>query len=346
MRCARTDLDGHGDSWVVEGNAPFRLSPQSDGPPRRAILLAHGLTDSPYAMRDLAGFFSRQGFHVLAMQLPGHGTRPGDLLTVGWRDWARSHRHLLALLCAEYEEVYACGFSAGATLSLYQALLEPRIRGLFLFAPALRMPAVAWLANPLAHLGRRWPRLAWFDIQPDSDCFKYESLAQRAIAEVWQMRRALEDLERLNERALPLFVVASEQDATLHAPAVLDWFARQTGPKQMLYYSCGRPKVPSGVKRIASRFPQQRIRSFSHTSLIQSPANPHYGAQGAQRVCAHYYHLDPVKYQRCKAGEEDCLGEIFDETQACQVIRRLTYNPLFEEMLDEMRVFIAATIGA
>lgn len=307
--------------------------------------MTHGLTDSPYAMRDLAGFFSRQGFYVLAMQLPGHGTRPGDLLAVGWRDWARSQRHLLTLLCAGYEEVYLCGFSAGATLSLYTALLEPRVRGLFLFAPALRMPALAWLANPLAHLGRCWRPLAWFDVQPDSDCFKYESLPQRAIAEVWQLRQALARLEPLNPRALPLFVVASEQDATLNAPAILTWFHRQNGPKQMLYYSRRRPPVPAGVKRIASHFPQQRIRSFAHTSLIQSPANPHYGAQGAQRVCAHYYRMDPARYQRCKAGEEDCLGEIFDETQACRVIRRLTYNPLFEEMLEEMRAFMARAIG-
>lgn len=345
MEAARTDLDGRQDSWVVEGNSPFILTPDGNRPPGRAILMAHGLTDSPFALRDLAAFFQRQGFFVLAMQLPGHGTRPGDLLDVRWQDWVRSYQHLLSLLCERYEAVYACGFSAGATLSLYQSLLDTRIRGLFLFAPALGVAAVARLSLPLARLGRYSRRLAWFDVQPDSDCFKYESLAQRGIAEVCRLIGAATELAQISERRIPVFVAASENDATLDAGAILDWFGRQTGPRRMLYYTTGQPRVPEFVKRVQSRFPERRIRSFSHTSLIQSPSNPHYGARGTQRVCAHYYRLNPSKYARCKAGEEDCLGEIFDESEDCRVIRRLTYNPLFEEMLEEMRGFLATSVG-
>jgi hypothetical protein len=113
----------------------------------------------------------------------------------------------------------------------------------------------------------------------------------------------------------------------------------------MLYYTTGQPRVPAFVKCVPSRFPHLRIRSFSHTSLTQSPANPHYGAHGTQRFCTHYYRFDRLKYQRCKAGEEDCLGEMFDELPDCQVIRRLTYNPLFEEMLGEMRDFLAMGVS-
>ncbi len=345
VEVARTDLCGRRDRSIVEGNSPFVFTPDDAPSPARAIVLTHGLTDSPYAVRDLAGFFQRQGFFVLALQLPGHGTRPGDLLVTGWQDWVKSHQHLLAKLCQRFDEVYAGGFSTGATLSIYQALLNPRIRGLFLFAPALGVNPLARLAAPLARLGKRWPRLGWFDVQPDSDCFKYESLPQRAIAEVTRMIRALTELSRISAPSVPVFVAASEQDATLDSRAILDWFEQQTGPRRMLYYSSGQPQVPAFVKRVPSRFAAQRIRSFAHTSLIHSPANPHYGAHGEQRVCAHYYRLEPSKYQRCKAGEEDCLGEMFDETEACQVIRRLTYNPLFEEMLSEIGEFITTCLS-
>jgi hypothetical protein len=34
---------------------------------------------------------------------------------------------------------------------------------------------------------------------------------------------------------------------------------------------------------------------------------------------------------------------MFDESSDCQIIRRLTYNPLFEEMLGEIREFMTAT---
>jgi esterase/lipase len=308
--------------------------------------MVHGLTDSPFALRDLGEFFQRQGFYVLGMQLPGHGTRPGDLLHIRWHDWARAHRHLLDLLCKRFDAVYFCGFSAGATLSLYRSLLDTRIRGLFLFAPALGVSPVARLSLPLSLLGRYWRRPAWFDVQPDSDCFKYESLAQRGIAEVCRMIDAVRELVRHGDNRIPVFVAASEQDAVLDSGAILEWFERLSGPRRMLYYTSGQPQVPPLVKRIPSRFPEQGIRSFAHTSLIHSPANPHYGARGTQRVCAHYYRLDPPKYARCKAGEEDCLGEIFGESDDCRTIRRLTYNPLFEEMLDEMRDFIANSLDA
>jgi len=305
--------------------------------------MAHGLTDSPFAMRDMARFFQRQGFHVLAMLLPGHGTRPGDLLDVRWQDWVRAHQHLIELLQTQVEQVYAFGFSAGAALSLYQSLLNPAISGLFLFAPAIRVSPTVGLSLPLSALGRRWRRLAWFDVQPDTDVFKYESLAMSAIAEVYRLARGVRELEGIGARQVPLFVATSERDALLDSRATLTWFARQRGPRRMLYYTTGQPRVPEYVKPLPAHFPDLRIRSFAHTSLIQSPSNPHYGEHGTQRSCTHYYRFDPLKYQRCKAGEEDCLGEMFNESADCEVIRRLTYNPLYEEMLGELYEFLGET---
>lgn len=339
----RTDLDGRHNAWIIEGNSPFVLKPASGGRPTNAILMVHGLTDSPFAVRDMALFFQRQGFYVLAMQLPGHGTRPGDLLQMCWRNWARAHQHLLGLLQHEAENIYAFGFSAGATLSIYQSVLNPVIKGLFLFAPALSVTPLARLMAPLAHLGRRWRRLAWFDVQPDTDCFKYESLANQAIAEAYAMIQTTRQLSGVSDRSVPLFVVTSERDATLRSRATLDWFNRQSGPRKMLYYTTGHPRVPDDVKCLPACFPDQRIQSYAHTSLIHSPSNPHYGARGTQRFCTHYYRPDPLKYQRCKAGQEDCLGEMFDDNGDCRVVRRLTYNPRFEEMLSEIRDFMVAT---
>lgn len=343
MARARTDLNGKQDAWIIEGNSPFALEPAS--PAGRAILMVHGLTDAPYAMRDLAQFFQRQGFYVLVMQLPGHGTRPGDLLNIHWQDWLRAHQQQLELLQSRFQQVYALGFSAGATLSIYQSMLNPEIQGLFLFSPAIRVSPLARLAGRFANMGERSQRLAWFDVQPDTDCFKYESLTNRGIAEAYAMTRARRLLDGLCERRVPVFVAASEQDATLNSQATLDWFGSLIGPRRLLYYTAGSPQLPDYAKRAPSAFPDQHIQSFSHTSIIQSPGNPHYGSRGSQRVCAHYYRTDPIKYARCRAGEEDCLGEIFSETADCQVIRRLTYNPLYEGLLDEISRFLNQCCG-
>lgn len=183
--------------------------------------------------------------------------------------------------------------------------------------------------------------MRWFDVQPDSDDFKYESLTNRAICEVHRMIRALHRVSTLVQRKIPLFVVASENDATVDSDAILDWFAHQQGtPRRMLYYSTGHPAVPEDVRVMPAVFPQRNIRSLAHTALLQSPDNLHYGASGSYRFCTHYYRLDRNKYDICKRGEENCLGEMFDDTEDCPVIRRLTYNPSFDDMLAEMREFL------
>src|SRR5688500_9902352 len=57
---------------------------------RLAALLVHGLTDSPYSMRALADTLLAQGYYVVVLRLPGHGTIPSGLVNVGWEDWYES----------------------------------------------------------------------------------------------------------------------------------------------------------------------------------------------------------------------------------------------------------------
>jgi len=105
---------------IIAGNSPFELYPAGnfqkgrDKPYRRGVLLTHGLSDSPYHMRHLAAFFQRQGFCVMAVLLPGHGTQPGDLLDVRWQEWAKAVDYGADRLAAEADELYLAGFSAGA----------------------------------------------------------------------------------------------------------------------------------------------------------------------------------------------------------------------------------------
>ena len=44
------------------------------------ILLVHGFTGSPISLRPLAELLSQRGFAIELPLLPGHGTRPRDLL--------------------------------------------------------------------------------------------------------------------------------------------------------------------------------------------------------------------------------------------------------------------------
>ena len=59
---------------------------------RGGALLLHGLTDSPYSMRWLAESLRAEGFYVLALRMPGHGTVPAALLEADWQDWMAAAR--------------------------------------------------------------------------------------------------------------------------------------------------------------------------------------------------------------------------------------------------------------
>ena len=139
---------------IVDGNAPFELKPPAcfpagrQKPYRRGVLLTHGLTGSPYSMRHLAEFFRDNGFRVMAVLLPGHGTQPGDLLEVTWQEWAKAVAYGAYKLAEEVDEVYLAGYSIGGALSVYQSLRDDRVRGLFLFSPAIKITPSGAVGQP------------------------------------------------------------------------------------------------------------------------------------------------------------------------------------------------------
>jgi pimeloyl-ACP methyl ester carboxylesterase len=99
-------------------NASFEMFPKRDSL-AGGVLLVHGLSDSPYHMRAVAEVFSAQGYYVLGLRLPGHGTVPGALVNVEWKDWYNAvdfgTRKVLEKIKANSEAKFiAGGFSTGA----------------------------------------------------------------------------------------------------------------------------------------------------------------------------------------------------------------------------------------
>ena len=165
-------------------------------------------------MRYLAAFFQQSGFRVMAILLPGHGTQPGDLLDVGWREWSKAVAYGVDRLAEEVDEIYLGGYSAGAALSVYQSVHDKRVRGLFLFSPAFKVTPRAAYAN--LHRLYSWliPSAKWVCIAPDRSLYKYESLPKNAAAQMHALSRRLNSLLREHEVRIPIFTAASEDDMT------------------------------------------------------------------------------------------------------------------------------------
>jgi esterase/lipase len=338
---------------IVDGNAPFELDPLPGFPAgqtksyRRGVLLTHGLSDSPYLVRHLADFFRQRGFRVMAVLLPGHGTQPGDLLEVAWQDWAKTVAYGAYRLAEQVDEIYLAGYSAGATLSLYQSLRDSRVRGLFLFSPALRITRKAAFAK--LHKLYSWllPSAKWVDIKPDLDIFKYESFTRNAAAQTHALIKALNGQLRNHPLDIPLFIAASADDMTVKTSVILDFIAHNRHPlNRLVLYTTEPEKIPDGIsperlELVNSAIPEQRILSSAHTAIVMPPEDSHYGRRGDYSNCVHYYPDEMDKYAACLAHpDQDFQGEITEQNLKSGILRRLTYNPNFSALKSSMQRFI------
>jgi carboxylesterase len=109
--------------------------------------LLHGFTShSLLTLGPLPQVLREAGFAVSQPALPGHGTRPEDLLKVRWQDWLLAAREAYAALP---EPRGVVGLSMGALLAAHLAAERPT-RALVALAPALALksplaPLLAWL---------------------------------------------------------------------------------------------------------------------------------------------------------------------------------------------------------
>ena len=104
----------------IAGAEPFLYKGGS-----RGVLLIHGFTGSPAEMRFLGERLHKQGFTVLAIRLPGHGTQVQDMEPTNWHHWYGAvvdGRTLLSALC---EEINVVGLSMGGLLALKLAADHP-----------------------------------------------------------------------------------------------------------------------------------------------------------------------------------------------------------------------------
>jgi alpha-beta hydrolase superfamily lysophospholipase len=231
-------------------NRTFELS--VDGEAAGAVLLLHGMSDSPYSLRSLGVALHRAGYHVIGLRLPGHGTAPAELKHATWRDMAAAVRlamdHLVEIV--DERPVHIIGYSTGAALALDYALdaLDDPVRqnpaSLVLVSPAIGISAAAALARPIAALGRipGLSRLGWTAIVPEFDPYKYNSFTTNAGSQVRQLTQSVASrIGRLNERAdalPPILAFKSTVDATVTTEAIADRLLRRlpdNGNELMLF---------------------------------------------------------------------------------------------------------------
>ena len=161
-----------------------------------AVVLLHGLTDSPYSLRHVARHYRDRGFVAVAIRMPAHGTVPAALTDVEWEDWDAATRLVgprgPPAQSARREPLHIVGFSNGGALAVKYALDAiddqrlARPDRLILISPMIGITAFARFAG-FAALPAMFPafaKAAWLGIVPEFNPFKYNSFPGQRRAPV------------------------------------------------------------------------------------------------------------------------------------------------------------------
>jgi alpha-beta hydrolase superfamily lysophospholipase len=220
--------------WTQNWNRTYQLSHEA---PSFGVLMLHGYSDSPYSLRFLADRLHRDGAEVLGLRIPGHGTAPSALIQTTFADMAAAVRIGARHLADELggKPFYIVGYSNGGALATHYALASvedptlPQPAGIILISPEIGITEIAAYSDWQARLGDllRLSKLAWNQVEPEYDPYKYNSFAVNAGYQAYQATVEIKaQLDRLAEQGKlgeiqPILAFQSAADATVEAQALL-----------------------------------------------------------------------------------------------------------------------------
>jgi alpha-beta hydrolase superfamily lysophospholipase len=222
--------------FAQDWNRSYVLEPE--GAPVGAVVLLHGLTDSPYSQRHIASSYAAHGFVAIVPRLPAHGTVPAALTEVEWEDWLAATR--LAVREARSRigpslPLHLVGFSNGGALAMKYALdaiEDPALSRpdrLVLISPMIGITAFARFAG-LAGLPAILPKFAkaaWLGLLPEFNPFKYNSFPVNGARQSYRLTQTLQEQIRRLARGdglaglAPVLTFQSVVDFTVSTRAII-----------------------------------------------------------------------------------------------------------------------------
>jgi len=330
---------------VVNQILPFDYPPKKicENGNKKGVILIHGLWSTPYEMKSLGEFFSKNCFRSRGILLNGHGTRISELFNLNYIEWLNLISWNIDELKKEVDDVYLLGLSFGASLSVKMAMERDDIKGLFLFSPALALPWYSFVLGPSKIF------MDYMKKRTEDDFYRYRSADVNGPLQVYRLGKEIEDLLEKKSLQTPVlsFLFAGDRRA-LDPQKVHQIMSKSfTNLKSIVYteedtdlnYLAGFGGKP---KKIKSTMKKDKIYGQSHLSLVVPPGDSYYGEKGVYRDCEHYKESSDI-FKRCKSQKLDDViwqGEVTKKNMKKGVMRRLRYNPLWESMLKEMSLYL------
>jgi alpha-beta hydrolase superfamily lysophospholipase len=278
--------------FAQDWNRSYIIEPA--GAPTGAVVLLHGLTDSPYSLRHIARRYAQDGYVAVAIRLPGHGTVPSGLTDVEWEQWSEATR--LAVREARRRAgasapLHMVGFSNGGALAMKYALDAlsdkqlARPDRIILISPMIGITSLARFAGVFG-----WPavfpafaKAAWLGIVPEFNPFKYNSFPVNGGRQSSLVARALQRQidqsareGRLGELA-PVLTFQSVVDFTVSTRAIVNalYAKLPANGSELVLFDINRtakfgPLLRSGTDNILARLLPDPPRTFKTTIIANA----------------------------------------------------------------------------
>jgi carboxylesterase len=157
----------------------------------------------------MAKILHTEGYTVAGPLLPGHGTHPDDLNRANWAMWVEKVKESYEALLSHCQRIYVGGESMGGLLALELARQHPEIKGLFLFAPAIKINNL-WTSRIL------WPFIKYLKKEDQDDGLPWKGYSVnpvKAAAELHKLQIHVQ--RRLAEIIQPVVIFTGEFDTTI-----------------------------------------------------------------------------------------------------------------------------------
>jgi pimeloyl-ACP methyl ester carboxylesterase len=271
---------------VRDGCYPRVMAHES--PTGKAIVLVHGLCDSPYFMAAIGEyFFHHLGYDVYLPLLHGHALRePHGMEDVDLDQWKANVNFAVETAAARADDVAIGGFSTGGTLGFYTAVTNPAITGpLYLFSAALDL--AGGMVGEVKELALRFPGLVNLveRFEPDTSLigpnpYRYAHVDKDGARELAKLMQETDALTRaFNQKNLfskRVFAAHSEADETADI-AGIDALQAVSAPGRFMVFRIPRAAHVSHASLVLNK-PMAVIDGSSGAIRIDVEANPRFQA--------------------------------------------------------------------
>jgi alpha-beta hydrolase superfamily lysophospholipase len=320
------DLIGKDIEEEINMNMPFHVNENLET--NKAILLVHGLNDSPFTFHDIANDLANKGFYVQVLLLPGHGSKPQDLFLPNFSDWEEIVYHYSSMLRENYESVWLGGFSTGANLVTSYTLEYGGIDGLLLFSPAFLSKATFF-----EYFSRYLPKNIDFrEFTNQTNLVRYESAPFNGLKLYSESAINVRRLFSKSDITIPSVISISQHDSVINSKKIRDEYFKKFTHKdsRLIWFGDATTNFPKTYD-LNMNLPEKHISSASHMSITFKADNFYYGKNGIKRIC--HNGLGDLAEEICNSTNQIWYGAWADDSNGMPHAR-LTWNPYYEFMMN------------